>query len=690
MQPNLPMRIFAILLFGVTFSVGCFSQNYSFNFSSTGRRVCLVSSQVDLNNPQVRLLFHDSLSNTNEPLTVSRRLLGTHTWTVVATNLPAGTGHWNDTAVALGEVWEYQVKRFNTWNFSGNTYDATGYTLGALLLDNTTYKGQMILLVADDIPSVLDQKYYRLKKELVGEGWFVNELIVPRASDWDSGNEVVDIKNQITSIYTNAPMDDKPKLLFILGHVPMPRCGSADVVAPDDHSQNKGARGCDGYYADLDGLYTDTALYTVSGLSTPLATNLVGDYKWDQDFFSSDVEMTFGRVDFANITDISTPELDLIENYLDRLSFYKQVSPGYDMGEKSAFYFGYNNSNDGSYRSLVNISKPEQVFQKTDNSNHNEWVQANGPFKVYMQNVLAPQIADWQTYGMNAAVFSSDQSYWGFGDVPQPTGVYSRIRAILGIDSKCVLALWTTTGLNIFHQACNGMPLGLALKDIINHNSTNQYLEKPSQQYDTPDWWNRTHFEIWGDPSLSLYQVRPPSNLTCNLLGNNAVLQWTPSPDSSVLGYHVYTSSSEFGQFERLSSTLVSSNQYMISNFVQGNWYMVKAAKKMESGCGVFLHPSMGISLQGNLPVGFAGLGNLQATEIFPNPFSSTFSLKSTNLIQKFSVKDAFGALVREGFPAKSECSMDASGLPNGIYFIEVQDKEGRSCFKKLIKTNGF
>ncbi|MBK7634291.1 MAG: hypothetical protein IPJ13_08335 [Saprospiraceae bacterium] len=447
-------------------------------------------------------------------------------------------------------------KEENTWAFGGVNYDATGYTLGALLNDNTNYKGQMILLVANDIPLNLPTKYQRLKKEFTNDGWYVNELIVPRATTWDSGDDVVTIKNQIQNIYTMAPSNDKPKSLFILGHVAMPVVVLL-MVAPDDHSQNTGARGCDGYYADIDGIYTDTATYNPSGLSTPLAINLPNDFKWDQDFFSSEVEMAFGRIDFADLTEISTNENTLIENYLDRLSNHKNVSSGFYMGENSAFYTGYNNSNDGSYRSLINISKPENVYQKTDNSNHNEWVQNNGPFKIYMQNITTPTISDWQTYGMNATVYSSDQSYWGFGDVPQPNGVYSRIRTLLGVNSKCLIALWTTTGLNIFHQACNGQSIGESMKAIINHNSTNQYLEKPPQQYDTQDWWNRTHFTIWGDLTLNLYQVKPISNLSLNNISNNPVLQWSASNDNNIIGYHIYESISELGVFSKISKSLV-------------------------------------------------------------------------------------------------------------------------------------
>lgn len=197
----------------------------------------------------------------------------------------------------------------------------------------------MILLVSNDITTDLSLKYTRLKKEITADGWLVNELIVPRATNWNSSNEVVTIKNQIVNIYNNTPANDKPKALFILGHVPLPRSGSQDIVSPDDHIENRGARGCDAYYADINGVFTDNATYNPGGLATPLAINLPGDFKWDQDFFPSDIEMAFGRIDFADITDISTPEMTMLENYLDRLSNYKNVANGFNMGEKSAFFF---------------------------------------------------------------------------------------------------------------------------------------------------------------------------------------------------------------------------------------------------------------------------------------------------------------------------------------------------------------
>jgi hypothetical protein len=669
--------------------VYCFAQNFTFDFNTSGRRVCPLETRVDTTSKQVKLFFLDSASNTTEPLEVNKRLYGSNIWVPLIT-LPAGTGHWVDNAVNNGEVWEYQVKRQNTWNYGGTNYTATGYTIGSLAKDNTGSKGRLILLVANDVVSNLSTKYTRLKKELTADGWLVQELIVPRATNWDSQNEVVSIKNNIVSLYNTAPINDKPKCIFILGHVPLPRSGSTAVTAPDEHDENKGARGADVFYADTDGSYTDNATYNPGGLATGLAINQPNDFKWDQDFFPSDIEMAFGRVDFAELTDNTAPELTLISNYLDRLSNYRNVASGFDMGEKTGFYFGYDNSNDGSYRSLPNISKAQNVYQNYSGSPHNTFVQNNGPFKIYMQNLSVPDYVEWEATPMNATVYTSDQSYWGFGDVPQ-TGIYSRIRSLLTVPSKCLVTLWTTTGINIFHQACAGEPFGVSLKPIMNHNQTNNYLEKPSQEYDTPNWWNRTHFAYYGDPSINLYQVAPPTNTLISNVGNIAQLTWVVSPSANVLGYNVYESATEFGSYTKVNSSMLTTNNYNIPNYNVNKWYLVKAIKYFETGCGTFLHASMGAVAKGNFVLSLPTATTSSILEetklgVYPNPARNVVTIKAKSKIAQIKVYDASGKYLKviEGFN-NTQVLLEAAQFNSNVLFITVQFKNGLSAKEKIV-----
>ena len=664
-----------------------FAQNFDFNYNSSGRRVCLVTTASSVEDEGIVILFHDSLSNANDPIDVYRRPFGEASWDQVAFSLSPGTGRWLDTEPNVGETFEYKVKRTSTWTYASESYEAVGYTIGTRMQNYFAPKGSMILLVSDDVVSSLPEKFFRLKKEITADGWFIHELVVPRASNWDSGAEVVQIKQQISNLYASLPQEEKPKMLFIIGHVPLPRCGSTDVVAPDDHSQNTGARGCDGYYADLDGIYTDTATYNPGGLATPLAVNLPGDFKWDQDFFPSDLEMAFGRIDFADLTDLNTPEMELIERYFDRLSGYRNVEEGFEMGQKSGFYSGYDNSNDGSFRSLPNISGPENVYQNYAGGNHNQWVRENGPFAIYMQNRNVPEISDWVQFGMDATVYSSDQSYWGFGDVPQGSGAYSRIRALLGVESKCLIALWTTTGINIFHQVCTGISVGLAMKEIMNHNEVNQYLEKPPQQYDDERWWNRTHFAFYGDPSLQLYQVKPVEWINLEASGSNAILFWSRSSVQGA-GYQVYESDNELGPFERITTNSLSDTSFVIPNYSVGNWYMVKVTQSHTAGCGEIVNTSMGISLQADIDVGIQGTSINKIIQIHPNPAQSIAHLEFSEISNYISILSADGKLIEAYKNLNSKkVSIPVDHLKSGVYFIQIGFIGGSNQVEKLIIT---
>ena len=559
----------------------------------------MADAVVTLSPPSVTIHFLDAAANTTQTTNVYRRhLYGTGAdWNLVASGLAAETASWTDNNVALGDVWEYQVKRLHGVSFS------TGYIAATVGYDQTNYRGRMILLVADNIVSGLPAKYAELKKDLTGDGWYVQELVVAKATDWDAADKVITIRSMVQNIYNNAPVNDKPKQLFILGHVPLPRAG-LNGQTPDDHIQNAGARGADTYYADVDGNFTDVSTYNPGGLSSPYAVNLPGDYKWDQENIPSELEMAFGRIDFTDIASYSGTELGFTDQYLTRLHHYKQVDAGFNMGTKTGFYLGYDNSNDGSYRSLPAISGANNVYQNTSALPHPQWVQQNGPFSVYMQNRFAPQTGEWDTYGMNAAVYTSDQSYWGFGDVPEGNQ-YSKIRSILCANSKCVMIIWTTMAINIFHQTGAGESIGMACKQIMDHNATNQKLEKPSSPFDTPAFWNRTQFELYGDPTIRLQQVVPASSpQIASGAGNSIVLQWTASPDNNITGYHIYKSSSEFGQFNKISGTTpVVATTFTDNDPHAGEWYMIRAVKQQTTGSGIFFNPAQGIFIFNSLTV---------------------------------------------------------------------------------------
>lgn len=607
------------LLYIVIFflSISCFGQNYDFRWYPEGQRTCLTSTTVNLETPSVTVNLLDYADNTSHTTDIYRRAYGDTIWTSVVSDLSAGTVSWTDTNVSVGETWEYKVERPDTWYYStyDSTYNAIGYTSATLLRDNTGYQGQMILLVASDVATSLTTKVNRLKQELAVDGWLVHSLVITKATSWSPTSDVITIRGQVQDIYNAAPENDKPKLLFILGHIPMPRSGIGDLPAPDGHTSNKGARGCDAYYADINGVWTDDSTYdgVTDGVHYSVQTNYPNDYRWDQSQIPSDVEMMFGRVDFEDIILSPYTEMELYERYLDKLSSYKNVYSGWDMGQRSAYHLSYMyRTNESTWRSLPNISGSENVYEEPyttlyEEPNYPQWVSENGPFIMYMQNQTVPDTTEWNDYGMNAAIYTGCQSHFGYPDVPMESGYdWGLIRTLLaGFDNtKNVVNIYTTTSLNLFHRAAVGLSIGEALKPVMNLNYSNKYetLEKPEQAQDDRRYWGRSYFSIVGDPTVRLYQVAPVTNESLTQVSNLGRFSWTAST-SPVIGYNVYKADSLYGKYEKLNSSLITSTSYDYNPIIEGDYYLIKAVEQDTSGSGIFLISSLGTPIEATFSV---------------------------------------------------------------------------------------
>jgi len=652
----------------------------TFNYNIEGQRVCLVDAIVT--NEGLQLNFLDASLNDQDVTAVYRRnIYGNGSdWVLQVSGLPAGTISWTDSNVQEGDLWEYQIRRTQA---SG---DALGYVAGSYYFDQSDYRGQMILAISDDLIETLPDHINRLKKDLTADGWFVNELIISNGGNsFDYGDQVIDVKNAITNIYDSAPTDDKPMVLTILGNVPLPRSGQG-LQPPDGHIEASGARGSDVYYADIDGLFSDIATYDVPEQNDPILKNYPGDFKWDQDVIPSELEMAFGRINFHRSVDGNVlAEEQAMRQYLDRLHDFRYVTSGTKLGTRSAFYAnGYSNSTDASYRSLPALSGGSDIMDSgiSNESGHCEWVKNNGPFLWYMQNQFVPQLTEWETHGMDALVYSSDQSYWGYGDLPNNgsnSGWSSAaIRRILSYDnSNCLIALWTTSAINVFHQAGVGEPLGYACKQIMDHNEQNQKLEKVHQEWDTPEWWNRTHFNFFGDPTLRLYQTFPPSDLA---LGTEAPLslEWTPSIDPNIIGYHVYKSDSELGKYVKLTLDPITDTNYNDPSFIEGEWYMVRAVANQTTGSGIFLNPSHGIFVEGRTIVSAEDVIMNFKVSIFPNPTSDYVRVTSDVIPERIEIVDVLGKTIlqkNDGLQFSTE--INVSDLPASNYFIKIFTEAG-------------
>ena len=187
---------------------------------------------------------------------------GTHVAEFTAAAAPSV---WSDTNVVVGEIYEYGIG--STTTTKPNQF---GNVLAGIRYDRTQARGRIAVVVAADIPAQLPEEYAQYKADLAADGWVVHEISTPRARDYTSNGtgplegagvptapfptEHINIRNQLIALYNTYPAELKNVVL--LGKVAVARSG-VGFIGPDGHG-NRASVGADAYYADMDGVWTDT------------------------------------------------------------------------------------------------------------------------------------------------------------------------------------------------------------------------------------------------------------------------------------------------------------------------------------------------------------------------------------------------------------------------------------------------
>jgi hypothetical protein len=556
--------------------------------ASLRRYAAVVEATVTAAPPAITLHFLDAADGL--PYEVRRRLHGSVDWGPALAELPAGTTSWLDDTVSLGVAYEYQVRKIIS-----PTETAFGYLASGIAFDRSEPQGRMILLLDSTMVTPLAAEIERLVSDLTGDGWFVVTLQAPRVEGYTDQSLVAQVKQQIVDAWQAAPADDKPRALFILGHVPVPRSG-LDGRPPDGHDEHRGALAADSYYADIDGLWTDLGSAPVGVDSDQ--ENVPGDLRFDQDYLPSGLELAFGRVDLADLYQYGdTTEVELLRGYLDKLHAFRHVEAGFDAGQRSAFANGYIESVEMCWRTLPGISGADDTefvtFTEIDAAGGPvAWVNTHGPLLIFEQNMRAPDVTDHIDHGSNAVLWSSDQSafgLWARGGNP--------IRAVLAGPGLNLAWVWHVSPSYVFIDVAMGGTLGEAVRRTAEHSASNLLFERPERDYDDSLVYNRQYITLHGDPTLRLFQVAPPAGLEASLAGGSVTLSWNPSPALDLVGYHVYRAADVLGPFVRITgASPVTTTSFTDSDPLTGPaTYMVRAIKLQTSGGGTFLNPSQGL-----------------------------------------------------------------------------------------------
>jgi len=533
-----------------------------------------------------------------------QRRVATENWPGSHIDIPGTSTEYIDSNVSIGVVYEYRMER------SFANYFSIGAITATIQRPEVHFRGKLIMLIAGYLADSLSPELQRLKSDIESDGWEVISRVVPDTT------KVPDVKNIIKSIYIQDSIQTKS--LFIVGHIAVPYSGE---FAVDGHNDHRGAWPADVYYADMNGVWTDISRNTTNGPAR--IHNLPGDGKFDQNTIF-DAELELGRLDLSRMPAFSQSEIQLTRNYLNKNHAFRKKQFAVTKRAVVDDNFGYFSGeafSSGAYRNFAAFLFPDSVrqgdyFNSMANDRSYLWSYGcgGGSFSHVSGVGNTTNFASANLGGVFTMLFGS---YFGDWDVPNNV-----LRAPL-CQGKTLTNAWSGRPYWILHWMGIGNTIGHSTRMTQNNDQGDIWV----------NWGHRLiHIALMGDPTLRNDIVDPVSNVVAQRNGFHVDLNWNPSPQSTVLGYHIYAKSSPSSPFSKINDTLVTSTNFKHLCLVDSgvHQYMVRALVLEETPSGTYYNMSEGMSDTVFIPSSYALQASANAV-VYPNSSTVNFSALARN-----------------------------------------------------------
>jgi len=474
-----------------------------------------------------------------------------------------------DTQVQAGIIYEYRVNKIAA-DHAGN-----GYLVSAIDYPQVEDRGTVLLVVESTMGSALSTELAQLQQDLVGDGWAVVR------HDVAITDSVKNVKNWIVGQYNASPATTKA--LFLFGHVPVPYSGDFN---PDGHANHMGAWPADTYYADMDGVWTDTKVRDTRA-ARKANRNVPGDGKFDQSKIPGKVELQEGRVDLSSMSlFFPQTETDLLRQYLQRDHAFRMGQ--LDVKPRALIDDNFAGIKDqpfsarawSDFSALVGSGKTATGdWQANASAGSYLWAYGCGAGNYGYCN----GVGDSKTFTTTTSYVVFTQllgSY--FGDWDNDSNFLRVMLANNGYGLTCV---WSGRPQWTFAYMGLGFPIGYCTR--LSENNNGEYVALTYQR--------GVHMGLMGDPTLRMTPVQPVTNLVGTILSAGGIeLDWTASADT-VQGYAIYRATSADGPFVRLNDTLDTGVSYVDTSGSSSDIYMVRVVSREVSPEGSYFNPSQGV-----------------------------------------------------------------------------------------------
>ena len=534
------------------------------------RQSVLVQAVVKEDPPSITLNWVKDTANGG--YTIWRKSKYEQSWRDSLVSLSPASISWKDTAIEIGNAYEYKIiKSLPAFPYGNGTPNfGSGYIYSGIRVPAHHHNGSCLVVIDDSFKHLLANEISRLLEDIEEDGLFVDSIYVGR------NDSVPFVKNRIRNWAIQ--QRDSNLSVFLLGRVPVPYSGN--IVPDGHHNDHTGAWPCDGYYADLTGTWTDQTV-NVNGPGTR-NDNRPGDGKFDNNKIPEPVQIQIGRVDFANMTKFAESEEQLLRRYLDKDHHWRK-------GKIIAMERALIDNNFGDIEGLGSVGwknfTPMFGFTQVKDL----------PFR----QTLASQSYLW-SYGCggggpeSASDISSTTSFTNdslqvifmmlfgsyFGDWDYPNNF---LRAAIA-SRTCLASTWGNRPSWLFHHMALGEQIGYGAQITMNNRGL----------YDPPFYGGYAHTALLGDPTLKMYNHSPVENLQIKQNGLHVQLDWNKTANS--LGYFIYKKTVSDSVFILLNQLPISSEKYFDSCAGQGLiQYKVRSVELRMSASGTFYNLSPGV-----------------------------------------------------------------------------------------------